>query len=287
LFKLGPLTQTATADSSGTDPTSILVRDALQSRIDRPVTSFVNCSKTVAGPDASEKLLWSLLKLCVDRGGVLSSDANESTDGTQSGADALSPEIKIAQLLMGHAPSAAPVVPTGGAAVTVFSGSASSTLTSYAPDMSKSKELHASFTPPAPAAAATNPERYVEIEALLVVGRKEEALKKAIQCGEWSLALLIGSVCGADKYQEIIRGYSASHFPPSAPMHLLTLLFANQGTSAILSTAKADDALTMWRHNLSAILSNKTSNWQQLASFLGYRLQAESKVTRSKICPGR
>jgi hypothetical protein len=277
LSSTGPLTQSATADPSGTDATSILVRDALQSRIDRPVTSFVNTSKTVAGPDASEKLLWSLLKLCVDRGGVLSSDASDSTEGAQSGADALSPEVKIAQLLMGHAPSAAPVVPTGGAAVTVFSGSATSTLTSYAPDMTKSKELHGSFSPPAPA-TAMNPERYVEIEALLVVGRKEEALKKAIQCGEWSLALLIGSVCGADKYQEIIRGYSASHFPPSAPMHLLTLLFANQGTSAILSTSKSDDTLSMWRHNLSAILSNKTSNWQQLASFLGYRLQAESKV---------
>jgi hypothetical protein len=255
-----------------------LVRDELKHRIDHPLTAVVNTSRTLAGPTASEKLLWALLKLCVDRGGVLSSDGEE---GASYGAEGISPEMKIAQLLMGHAAKENAAAPSGAGSVTVFSGSASSAATSYVPDMSKSKELHGAFNPTSVSTAAGSAltrDQYVEIEALLVVGRKEDALRKAVQYGEWSLALLIGSVCGPEKYQEVIRSYSASHFPPAAPMHLLTLLYANQGTSAVLSTSKTEDALTMWKHNLSAILSNKTTNWQQLAMFLGYRLQNESKV---------
>ena len=268
------------------------MREALLHRIDHPLSEIVNASKTTAGPVASEKLLWTLLKLCVDRGGVLSSDASDASEVERSLSEALTPEMKIAQLLMGHAPAPTTATPSGTAAggntgapstaVKVFSGSTSSS--SYSPDMTLSKELYGAFKPTDGKGGDVSTDQYVEIEALLVVGRKEEALRKAIQYGEWSLALLLGSVCGADKYQEVIRSYSASHFPASAPMHLLTLLFANSGSSAVMSTNKSGDALVMWRHNLSAILSNKASNWQQLATFLGYRLLSESKVSLRNIC---
>ena len=186
----------------------------------------------------------------------------------------------------------------------MFSGSASGAVTSYAPDMAKSALLHANFhtsstdtlkTPGSPSGQIT-PEQYCEIESLLVVGRKEDALRKSIQYHEWSLALLIGSVCGADKYAEVVQSYSHSHFPRATPLHLLTLMYADLGSKAILNSPSAsttttsshttitntngpsNDVLTLWRHNLSAILSNKPNNWQQLASILGYRLQQESKV---------
>lgn len=265
------------------------MRDLLQSRIDRPLSRTLKADKRAtetkqAELASSEKLLWTLLKLCVDRGGVLISDsgaetANATASSTTS-ADTLSSEVKVIQLLLGHAPTASASVP-GGASVSVFSGSAASSITSYAPDMTKPRELHANFTPKC-ALTAVGAEQYSEIEALLVVGRREDALKKAVHYGEWSLAILIGSVCGADKYQEVVRSYSASHFPASAPLHLLTLMYTNQATPAVLGanppSSSSEDALALWRHNLSSILSNKPSNWQQLAKILGYRLQSESKV---------
>lgn len=202
--------------------------------------------------------------------------------------------------------------------VSVFSGSANGTLASYTPDMSKSALLHANFhshaanggdatdSSKAPVGASGTPtaEQYTEIEALLVVGRKEDALRKAIQCGEWSLALLIGSVCGPEKYSEVVHTYSSNRFPKATPLHLLTLMYADVGSSIVLNTTanttggvnttsssttitntgSGGDALTLWRHNLSAILSNKPSNWQQLASFLGYRLHTESKVRAADLC---
>lgn len=255
-----------------------LIREVLQSRIERPLSRILKQDKRSSDAKqtelaTSEKLLWTLLKLCVDRGGVLTTD---SADNSNPG-ETLAPEVKVIQLLLGHAPTAAATVHGGGAAVSVFSGSAATSITSYAPDMAKPKELHANFTPKH-GATTVGAEQYSEIEALLVVGRREDALKKAIQCGEWSLAILIGSVCGAEKYQEVIRSYSASHFPASAPLHLLTLMYTNQATSAVVGTQQSDDVLSLWRHNLSSILSNKPSNWQQLAQFLGYRLLSESKV---------
>jgi hypothetical protein len=277
LCNLGPITTAATAESASDDSTSVAIREELQRRIECPLSTIIPANKGAvnATTAASEKLLWALLKLCVERGGVLSSDS-DSPEGLPAGLEGSTPEMKIAQLLMGHAVKETTVVAGGAASVKVFSAAGGN---AYTPDMGKSKDLHAAHQATAGAAPmSVTAEQYVEIESLLVVGKKEEALKKAIQYGEWSLALLVGSVCGAEKYQEVIRGYSASHFPPSAPLHLLTLLFANQGATAVLSTAKTDDALTMWRHNLSSILSNKTSNWQQLATYLGYRLQSEAKV---------
>lgn len=188
--------------------------------------------------------------------------------------------------------------------MSVFSGSATGAVNSYTPDMSKSALLHANFhtntATGVGSAGGVSADQYTEIEALLVVGRKEDALRKAIQYNEWSLALLIGSVCGPEKYNEVVHTYSSSHFPKSTPLHLLTLMYANVGSSIVLNstanttgtntsstnttsttitnTSSGGDALTLWRHNLSAILSNKPSNWQQLASYLGYRLQTESKV---------
>ena len=196
-------------------------------------------------------------------------------------------------------------------AVSVFSGSATGAVTSYAPDMSKSALLHANFhsgtasgaSGSASGSGVVRADQYTEIEALLVVGRKEDALRKAIQLNEWSLALLIGSVCGPERYSEVVHTYSSSHFPKATPLHLLTLMYANVGSGVVLNssanttgtgtantytnttstsitnTSTSGDVLTLWRHNLSAILSNKPSNWQQLASYLGYRLQTESKVS--------
>ncbi len=74
------------------------------------------CTKFVLfRPDtSSEKLLWSLLKLCVDRNGSLCSDntptghtdantAHGQNSNTHSSSGA---EVRICQLLMGHAAAA-------------------------------------------------------------------------------------------------------------------------------------------------------------------------------------
>lgn len=53
---------------------------------------------------------------------------------------------------------------------------------------------------------------------------------------------------------------------------------ASSSSSSSNSDSSAVDVLTVWRHTLSAIISNKGSDWKHLSRCIGYRLLTESKV---------
>ena len=146
------------------------------------------------------------------------------------------------------------------------------------------------------------------MESLLLLGQREEALQLAVASKQWALAMLLSSVSSADKYQEVVRAYANSHFPVGTPMNLLSLMYSNQamrslveiadyptsitintnmisGTTTSTSTTAtatahggSNDQLKMWRLNLAAVLSNKSTDWRSILKVLGYKLQMVEEV---------
>lgn len=123
-----------------------------------------------------------------------------------------------------------------------------------------------------------------QIETLLMLGRREEAVKIAIESNNWSLALLISSVCDKKVYQEVVRAYSDYSFPKTSGLNLLSLIYSNQAENTIRHGGKVFAASgipqssfeSTWGRNLTAVISNKVDDWSQLARHIGDRVLQES-----------
>jgi hypothetical protein len=99
--------------------------------------------------------------------------------------------------------------------------------------------------------------------------------------------MLVASNCGADKYREVSKAYASSSFPSSSPLHMATLLFSNQASSALQYGDKrlaptGQESVTMlslWKRNLAMILANKSHDWRVLVGALGDRLLRDAQVS--------
>jgi hypothetical protein len=156
------------------------------------------------------------------------------------------------------------------------------------------------------AATATEEEQWIQsqqlsqIETLLMLGRREEAVKIAIEIHNWSLAILISSVCDKSTYQDVIRAYSEYMFPRTSGLNLLTHIYSNQAENMIRHGGKVLGGLSggaggshaapsaseaMWARNLAAVISNKVDDWSTLARHIGDRVLQESGVCLSNQRP--
>ena len=129
-----------------------------------------------------------------------------------------------------------------------------------------------------------------QIETLLMLGRREEAVKIAMEIPNWSLAILISSVCDKSTYQEVIRAYSDFMFPRTSGLNLLAHIYSNQAENMIRhggkvlggintgTTVTSCPSEAMWRRNLAAVISNKVDDWSALARHIGDRVLQESGV---------
>lgn len=130
---------------------------------------------------------------------------------------------------------------------------------------------------------------YAEVENFLLRGKREEAVKVAIEAKDWALAMLIAGNCRAEVYQDVVKRFAEETFPPASSLQLMSALFSNQAQTVIKfggkrlsdegKTASKDDVfLSNWRRNLAALLSNKTPNWRDLVEGVGLRLQQDAHV---------
>jgi hypothetical protein len=210
-------------------------------------------------------------------------------------------------VLIGGGPSQAPHSPGSGPTMAPTAVSATTTGTPAPAGFPMTP-----IVAPASSPAAQDPQLYAKIEELLARGHRQEAAQLAAKNADWGLAMVIGSVCGTGIYQSIAKEYATSHFSPGTPLHLLSLLFSNQATeflhhggrqlfpndantsrttspAAVPSSKSGPNSKTRrngaapntltanWRRNLSAILSNKSSDWQQLATLLGSRILHDNR----------
>ena len=60
--------------------------------------------------------------------------------------------------------------------------------------------------------------------------------------GAWALALVIGSVCGAEQYQLAVRSFASTLMSSStsatAPLYMAAMLFSNQVTQQLATVDK-------------------------------------------------
>jgi hypothetical protein len=144
------------------------------------------------------------------------------------------------------------------------------------------------------------------LEMHLISGQRDAALSLALTKQDWAMAMMLASMAGPEKYQEVVRLYSMHTFSSANPMYLLSMIFTNQAAKPLLSSgarnipkfitntastaaansntttaAVADDTVLIknWKLSLSSILSNKTSDWTVLTQILGYRLQSDYQVS--------
>lgn len=147
-------------------------------------------------------------------------------------------------------------------------------------------------------ATATNGslEFVVEIEGLLIRGQREQALALALENHDWPLALLISPVVSQEKYQEVARKYSMTHFLPSSPLNFAALMYSSQGSVFLedsqmnkpdffVSAGPAMSSLSStihknWKSIVSTLFSNKPDNFEFQLSLLSKRLYKATQVSK-------
>lgn len=157
---------------------------------------------------------------------------------------------------------------------------ASNTTTAVAP------MLNASIVEPACTAT--------EVEALLLRGRRDQALDLALEREDFALALVIASVCPVERYQETVKRLALKRFSAQSPLHTFSLAVSNQASNASIfvkpavkpaafqhsdshnqKTSALVELLSHWRQNLAMVLANKPANWTNLVLTLSKRLAEE------------
>lgn len=196
--------------------------------------------------------------------------SNSAASGTHS------PEFKIVELLLGEKAKIDPSGENDAIILQQFMNHiAAQQSRSAANDETRQAEL-----------AKT----YARIESLLLSGRRSEAVDVATDAEDWPLAIIISSVCGKSTYQAVIRAYADKHFPKQSGLNLLSLIYSNQAEGTLKHGGKAfvasspsqgpsgQDTSSLWKRNLSAVLSNKVGDWSQLVRHIGDRILQESGV---------
>jgi hypothetical protein len=161
----------------------------------------------------SEKLLWNVMEVVLRFQGQLASSKG-STDNT-------SPEYALVQLLLQQHQLQQAQPQLGKQLVT-------SPWSSFHPPASNTD--HGALTS-------------IEIEHLLVSGRREEALTLAVDRQDWPLALMLASIAGAEKYQEVTKMYAQQAFPVNSAMQLLSLVYSNQAQEFISTNGQCKPKL--------------------------------------------
>ncbi len=259
----------------------ILVSDAeikqfINHILTTPVSSAISTtSKYFNGPNVcsrdkfivSEKLLWGLLLAVAEHNGSIKSSLGIADPG--------SIETSLVNLLLGVSNTNAGYNSMVPGVVTAESAQIYSGHTLQSPQVSPYNHL-----------LSNRGDVISTIEGLLLTGKREEAIELAICNNDWSLALLIGSAMGTTRYQQLVRQYADHSFPKHSPVHLMSMLFSNQGTNTISNTGNTEfqaatttpvsALLSAWRRNLAAILANKVGDWDQSLQALGDRLLSDS-----------
>ncbi|CAM9346739.1 unnamed protein product, partial [Scytosiphon promiscuus] len=153
-----------------------------------------------------------------------------------------------------------------------------------------------------------------EVEALLVDGKKEEAVDASIRAGLWGLALLVASQCPAPTaaitgvtaggegedagpppqppYQRVVRLYANAFLHTGTPLHTMALAFSGQAGAAIKHGGKSLGGRLggggeagqsggfeeSWMVTAAAVVSNKVPGWIEQLTGLGDRLLESNDV---------
>ncbi|KAE8678024.1 Protein transport protein SEC16B-like protein [Hibiscus syriacus] len=138
----------------------------------------------------------------------------------------------------------------------------------------------------------------LEVQNLLVSGRKREALQHALEGQLWGPALVLASQLGEQFYIDTVRQMALDQLVAGSPLRTLCLLIAGQ-PAEVFSTGptvsmdlsqqhaelRENCMLDDWEENLAVITANRTKDDELVIIHLGDCLWKErSEITAAHIC---
>ena len=135
--------------------------------------------------------------------------------------------------------------------------------------------------PPSPAALQS-------IQDLILSGRKTEALKSAVQCHAWPLALILARSLGAAEWQSAVESFAVASFSPASPLNTVCMLASGASTRAIpdptTNPAAAGQVLETWRQHAAALALGHMQGAEQALEALGDALLSRGCVSQAHTC---
>ena len=131
---------------------------------------------------------------------------------------------------------------------------------------------------------------YDNVQRLLLRGKRNEAVDEAIASRDFSMALLVASMCDRETYQKAARQYAEQVFLQGSPLHTVAMLFSGQlqipvdGSDTSHWGGSSKELVASWRYHLAAIISNRTVGWDRIVLSLGDRLKELGDVHASHFC---
>ncbi|TYH81431.1 hypothetical protein ES332_D03G200000v1 [Gossypium tomentosum] len=139
----------------------------------------------------------------------------------------------------------------------------------------------------------------IEVQNLLVSGRKKEALQLAQEGQLWGPALVLASQLGEQFYIDTIKQMALHQLVAGSPLRTLCLLIAGQPAD-VFSTGSTIDGMDLsqqhaevrtnlmlddWEENLAVITANRTKDDELVIIHLGDCLWKErSEITAAHVC---
>jgi len=130
-----------------------------------------------------------------------------------------------------------------------------------------------------------------EIQTLLMRGKREEAVKRALTGKHYALALLIASVCDHSTYHAVARCFVDKALAAGSPLHTVAALFANQMDSTDMDSTisnfwkdSTQNLRETWQLHLASILSNQTQGWKKIVVSLGDKLLENDLCHAAHFC---
>ena len=191
-----------------------------------------------------DDLLWCLISIASKSSGRL-----RSSDGTNN---ANSPEVAVVSLLLDGTEE--PVADEG-------------------------KEF-----PPPSESGRTNGQSLNSVERLLLSGKREQAVEEAISCKNFTMALLVASLCSQAVYQHAAKCFADEVLSKGLPLHTIALLFAGQFHPSSWDEVAPEVLRRTWKRHLAAVISNRVEGWDETVLALGDRLMDLGDVMAAHVC---
>ena len=129
------------------------------------------------------------------------------------------------------------------------------------------------------------------VQAHLLRGEREKAVEVALLGNHFAMALLVASMCGRETYYAAAKHYADTVLLADSPLHTAALLLCGHlqepedgSSSSSLWGGNVDVLRREWRSHLAAIISNRTTGWDQIAVSLGDRLRDLGEITAAHFC---
>ena len=129
-----------------------------------------------------------------------------------------------------------------------------------------------------------------KVEALLVEGKRKEAVDEAIASKDFATALFLADTCDPVTSQRVKMVFAQNAFTSSSPINTVALLFsgalqASEASGASIHWGENPNELkASWKRHLAGIISNRVSGWDTVVVSLGDRLREMGEVSAAHFC---